>query len=358
MNKKEHASRNQELSNAIISALIGRNLEVTPINFELMYEIISGNNPELRTKFTALGRYPDKADVMELAQQYLPHHFGNSIYEHSAASIQSELGGLEQSLSMGQGSLQEYADAVSRAETRLKRMDPKDTNSIQNELKTIHQATVHQKLKNQEIISSVEKQIESVRALNSEMSDFELAKFINQSTGMGNRRAFNKRMAELYKDKDSQNYSLVYGNIPKFEFLDKIENLKVKEAFLQRFGAFSNAQINQAEASFWLGSPQFCFLFNSSDENEINLILKRINDQISSIFESLTKAIAPGRSAVAVFGCASSYDASHIAELISNAEHALEASLSAPERFVVWFRPNEKGKLAGRGYKIYARDVL
>ena len=142
--KAGQASRKYDFSFHALSVLRRMEIEPIPVNFELMYEIVSGANPELGKQFAALGKQVSKADIEALARKYLPHHFEESLFDKSSTAIQSELNGLQGVLVSSQLSMKDFSNSLGTASDRFSRIDPRDTQTLRNEIEQIKHATDRQ----------------------------------------------------------------------------------------------------------------------------------------------------------------------------------------------------------------------
>jgi diguanylate cyclase len=347
-----------DLSHHAFSILSRLRIEVTPVNFELMYEIVSGNNPELRKRFAELGQNITRSDIEILARQYLPHHFGESIFERSASSVQDELSNFKKLLSGGQDRLSSFSTTLISASDRFSKIDPRDTKSISRELEQISQAAAEQNSATSDMMQSISRQIATIDTLSEEIKEVEASKFLHTSTGLGNRRAFNKRLAELYKAGPvPEGWTLVFGRIFNLEVFERSELLKAKEFLMERLGSQARQQLQGDDAGFWLDNPHLAFLINGVYEDDIRGFTQRLQSHFETQLKTVRRT-APGLPGIYIaFGCASTYTAQNAASMIHNCDAALQNALMAGSGATIFFASAERGG-DGRNYALYGRQEL
>lgn len=324
----------KELYYTVFATLSRLEIEASPVNYELMYEIISGNNPELREKFARLAKPIAEEDLAALARIHLPHHFGKAIHDESADRLRSELTTLKESLLTGQSSLSSYTSMLGQATGRISTVDPRDAKTIQSHLQVIQQMTEAQQSKSTQILESVSTQISTVAAIASDIEEFERTKFTHPVTNLANRRGFNKRLAELYGgERYPEGASLLLCNLLALEPFGAKELLRLREAILERLGSVVSQAVQATDFAAWLERPQIALLIWTSAEAEIQKIADHLKKSCLTAFDS-RQARMPA--VVARFGCSTTYDARTASELVGHAEKALQTATDAANDKVVF----------------------
>ncbi|MCO6188225.1 hypothetical protein [Rhizobium sp. L1K21] len=329
-------------------------LEPNPINFELMHEILSGANPELRARFTKLGRSITQKQLDELAKEFLPHHFGDSIFDKSTTTVRDDLEDLMRSLEQSRRDLDEYATQLSTSSERFRSMDPKDEKAIRLELTGLAALTDQQKLKGQATLGVVSNKLESVRAVAAEVDDVQTAKFTHSASGLGNRRAFNKRMASLFAEGSFPGeYSLIFGKISGFDFLDRADAIKPKEALLARVGKSVSAITTDDDFGGWIDTPHIAILLATAEESEIVRLVGQVANQLQTALKNL-KTQSPFLPLLSIaFGASTTYSAKNAASMIQNTEAALAQAIDKSSLKVVIFGQTTSDMEGGKDYRLY-----
>ncbi|WP_081162541.1 diguanylate cyclase domain-containing protein [Ensifer aridi] len=325
----------KELYYTVFSTLCRLEIDVSPVNYEMMYDIISGNNPELREKFARLNKPISEEDLGALARIYLPHHFANSIHDESANRLQSELTTLKESLLSGQNSLSNYSNMLGQATGKISSADPRDVKTIQSQLQAIRHMTEAQQSASTQILDRVSTQISTVAAIANDVEEFERAKFTHLATNLANRRGFNKKLAELYGgERYPDGVSLLLCNLLALEPFDAKERIKLKEAVLERLGFVVARTVQPTDFAAWLDRPQIGILVGTTAEAEIQKIADHIKKSCLAALDSrqAKMPVVTGR-----FGCSASYDAGTASELVGQAEKALQIATETTSDRVVFF---------------------
>ncbi|MFC0808553.1 diguanylate cyclase domain-containing protein [Ensifer sp. P24N7] len=328
----------KELYHAVFATLTRLEIDASPVNYELMYEIISGNNPELREKFARLSKPIADEELEALTRVYLPHHFGKSIHDESANRLQDELATLKESLLSGQVSLSTYTSMLGQATGKISSVDPRDTRAIQSQLQTIRQITEVQHSANSRILERVSTQISTVAAITEDVEAFERTKFTHLATNLANRRGFNKKLAELYGgDRCPEGASLLLCNLVSFESFEGKELFRLKEAILERLGFIIARAMQASDFAAWLERPQVGILLRTSAEAEIQKMAEHVRRSCLTAFGSRHGRMP---TVAARFGCSTTYDAVTASELVGHAEVALQTATDTASDKVLFFAAN------------------
>ncbi|MEY9199737.1 MULTISPECIES: diguanylate cyclase domain-containing protein [Sinorhizobium] len=349
---KQLALQNRkELFYNVFATLNRLEIDASPVNYELMYEIVSGNNPELREKFARLAKPISEEELDALARTYLPHHFGTSIHDQSANRLQGELTTLKESLLSGQNSLSNYTSMLGQATGKISSADPRDMNTIRSQLRAIRQMTEVQHSASTQILERVSDQLSSVAAITGDVEAFERTKFTHLVTNLANRRGFNKRLAELYGGETCPDgVSLLLCNLLVLDPFEAKELIKIKEAILERLGLAVTRAVQATDFAAWLERPQIGMLVWTTAEAEIQKMADQLRKSCLAAFDS-RQAKMPA--VVARFGCSTTYDASTAAELVGQAEKALQAATDTTGEKVVFFSTG--GTSARKDWMLYRR---
>ncbi|MDH6269898.1 diguanylate cyclase [Rhizobium sp. SG_E_25_P2] len=349
-------SNRQDFAQQVIIQLLRMGLEVTPVSFELMHEVLSGDNPDLRQQFITLGKHVTAEDVERLARNFLPHHFGHSALDSSASLFSEELQGFQDALSNGQEALSAYATVLTQASEQFSRADPRDSIAIRRAIDHVSQATAAQKVATNRMMRSVSERIETVKAIRHTIDQSERAKFTDGPTALGNRRAFNRRLGEIFHgDRGIDGYTLILCRISGLEQFDRPELAKARAYFLARFGGFARKLLKGREGGYWLGQPHLAFIVFGTEESYVAGVTRRLHEAIAEIVGALRHSIATAPVLTGHYGCAASSGAGAPPELLGHAITALETSTLHRDGTPVFYGARAAVSSDSRNYALYGR---
>ncbi len=189
------------LSLKIAHAMDRLGIEGLPRNYELVYDVFTSGNAELVEAFKALG--PDKSQqaLDRLGRSFLPHHFESSILEQQAGRVKEELANVLDMLQEEKASLEGYGQLVSDVMVDLSGQPAPGGAQLMHSMQALDAATRQRQEKTAHALQRVKAQATSIDAVREDMAAGEAQKFTDQLTGLGNRRLFNRELAEIFKAK-------------------------------------------------------------------------------------------------------------------------------------------------------------
>ncbi len=120
-------------------------MEINPVTFELVYEMVSGHNPELKQRFAETGPGMSRADLDALCRQFLPHHFGEAILGTLYRTIRDELDHFQEDLNESRSTLSDFAGTLSTTSRALTGLKSPDIAPIRSQIDMVRSAaSAHQ----------------------------------------------------------------------------------------------------------------------------------------------------------------------------------------------------------------------
>lgn len=331
-------------------------IDINPVTFELFYEMASGHNPELKRRFAALGRAMTRGDLDKLCQEFLPHHYGDTILEKSYRSIRDELTHFQDDLNASKSSLTDFTGALSDTTKVLTKIKSPEIVPLKAQIALVNKAAMAQQEQTGQFIEKVEKRLSAVNSMTDELDEIGRAKFCDPVTGLGNRRAFLKDMAEYYKpDRLPKDFTLVFASYLNFQVFSQPDLARLRNEFLVRMITTNAALVDDIGKGYWLDRPEMAYVIETTDDAEIARFAAQLHDTMAREINVL-RGSAKNLPAIGMtFGCADSYSGSNAGDVIRNAETALADALRHGDGKVVIFgRRDDAAK--GRDYALYGRQ--
>lgn len=328
-------------------------IQPNPANYELLHEILNGNNPVLRDRFMQLGNTPEPAELARLAEEFLPHHFGQALGDRSATAIRTELEQLIGSLSRVQQDFNAYSDAIATATAKIDTADG-DRNAIQSQLKELADATDRQRESSSSFAATVQQKLTAITAVSAELDEAERIKFTHPATGLQNRRSFNKHLADkLGTGKMPEDISIIYAQIGNFRIFETGNLMKIKTQLLARIGALLRKIMPAHVFVGWIETPHIVIITDTTAHSELERLVSIVRSALLPTLEEIHKRLPNYLPLTLSFGACDAYNAFSLADLLEKAEKALiEAEKSAGGRLVI-FEAADKSQAQRHNYSLY-----
>jgi diguanylate cyclase len=329
----QHIAAEKSVGIRVATAMLQMGIEGLPRNYELVYEAYSGANAELTKEFIAIGRVKSQRALDELGRKYLPHHHEESVLSKTSDRMRLQMSTFMNLLEEEKSSLTDYGRIINQASRSISLEGEIDRDKLVNSIRQLSEATEQQASKSVAMAVEARQQAASLDEVRSDIDNFEKMKFVDQLTGLANRRAFNKAVTRIYANAQlPMMCGLGLAEIDSIKQLVSAGEASgsdngTNNRFIRHVGSLLQAANKTGEFVARLDRDRFAFLISSSEEAEIMRVIDALRLGVSS-----KPLISPknGRSlgnATLSVGVAMSTLTDNAARLMHFAEKALAVSV-------------------------------
>ncbi|MBX5195201.1 GGDEF domain-containing protein [Rhizobium sp. NZLR10] len=314
------------------------NVAALPRNYELFHEAIIGLNAGLAQDIAALGSQPQQAMLDELGLKYrLVSHCGLA-GETSRNEASRMLREVAERLTEGL----RHRDAFARAcATILKSVSGNDDQSLAAFISEVDylSASLSTVLSAEmEIGARLQEDIKRLETLERGISAMQSATVADRVTGLPNRIAFNREIADLYQREEGfAGSALIMVDIDNFADLNCTYGTQAGNKLLKKLAGLFRKSVKKNDFVARTEADEFAVLFSNVGMQDAIAIAERLRASVEDnlVFATSDKADR-GRLTISI-GVALSTDAATPGQLQANARVALLAAQSNPRRPVQAF---------------------
>lgn len=254
----------------VATAMYQMGIDGLPRNYELVYEAYSGTNPELTKEFVAIGKTKSQRALDELGKKYLPHQHEETVVAKTNERMRTQMTTFMSLLEEEQSSLADYGKIINEASRNFSADGEMDRDTLTKSIQQLSKATERQASKSEALVAVAAGQASDLESVKSDIDNFERMKFVDQLTGLANRRAFNKAVARVYANAElPMMCGLAYAEIDDFKRISELGDKSFGDHFIRHVGSLMQAANKTGEFVARLDGNKFAFLINSADESEI-----------------------------------------------------------------------------------------
>lgn len=319
------------------------NMECTPANFELVFAVLSGENDELRQKFSQLSKNSTQEELDPLIREYIPHHVEDDIASESIETVGDELNEFIELVQSESNSLEKFDKVINQQTQTLSDPSNVSPEELKSTLSTIKAATQQKMEEAQKVRKAVTAQAKRLDGVAQGLSDFKQQKFMDALTGLPNRRAFNKELLTIYKSERARDCALLVIDIDAHANIKENLGPLIADKFVVHIGAIIEQVCQGNDFIARSGDAQFAALFwNISDQTA-----KSLADKVKVITARTPLLNASNGQPIGNVTISGGICGSNIAittgDLMSRAETALKTSKSKNGNQVTVFEERRTG---------------
>lgn len=311
----------------VATAMYQMGIDGLPRNYELVYEAYSGSNPELTREFVSIGKSKSQRALDELGRKYLPHHHEETHIARTSERMRTQMSTFMSLLEEEKSSLTDYSRIIDEASRSFAPDAKLDKEAMSRSIQQLSKATEKQATKSEAMVAVASEQSAQLDSVKADIENFERMKFVDQLTGLGNRRSFNKAVARVYSNPELPTMcGLGFAEIDDARSYGDLDDKASGEAVIRHVGQLLLAAAETDDIVARLDGNRFAFLISSSDEAEIMRAIDRLRAAASSkTFIHPKTGLKVGKPTLSV-GVAMSTVADGAGQLMGYGEKAMLAS--------------------------------
>lgn len=305
------------------------NVAALPRNYELFHEAIIGLNPGLAQDIAALGPQPQQAMLDELGLKYrLVGHCGLA-GETSRNEASRMLREVAERLAEGLKHKNAFARACGQILKSVSGHEDQSLAAFISELDYLSASLATVLSAEMETAAKLQEDIKALEVLERGISAMQSAAVADKITGLANRIALNRTMAELYeREEGAAGSALIMVDIDNFTDLNGRYGTQAGNKLLKKLASLFRKSIKKNDFVARTEADEFAFLFSNVGMQDAMAIAERLRTSVEdNLVFSTSDTSDPGRLTVSI-GVALSADAASPGQLQANARVALLAAQS------------------------------
>ncbi|KQV84061.1 diguanylate cyclase [Rhizobium sp. Root1220] len=257
-------------------------IEGLPRNYELVFEAMTGNSPDLARELKSLGATKSQKVLDGIGRRYLPHHYEGGLLEARSGQVQQELQSILSLLDEEKTALTRYGTVISQAARVFDSNELPDSSALKQSLKFVSSATHDREAQSAMLASKVVEKSQKLEQVQREAEAANAARFVDPITGLGNRRVFNKEMAKIYERSGLPDLcGIAFAELDTFEVIAGVPNLV--EPVLKKAGELIQSLFGKDDLACRFDRGRFGFVFRTADETEIMRLVDRLRDRLKGV---------------------------------------------------------------------------
>jgi diguanylate cyclase len=314
-----------------LAALMDREkIESLPRNYELVYDVYSGSNPELAREFMALGDVKTQKALDEIGRKHIPHQHEEGVLAKANGVMQSQMSNFLQLIEDESSSLAEFEKIISEASRAMSSDKELDRAAIAKSIDQLSKATERQLRNNKTLGDTATAQNAAIAELKKEMEALEARKWTDPLTGLANRRCFNKTIMGVYQNPGKPApCGLVLAEFDDFRNFNTSGEFPFSSNSLREIARLFSSVNTSRHFMAYLDKGRFAFMPNTGDPEKVVGFVDTLRTAVSAKRPRVTKKDATNAEIKLSFGIAMASSAGNPRELVEFTESALSDSVRA-----------------------------
>lgn len=293
-------AREAEIIGRRVLVFLSKNrLDLTPKNFELVYEVLSGRDRALREAFVALPKPVSQAALSLLAHQFMPER---PMLATLRSSSQEALQGLDEFRKALEGGIVRVVEAQEDGNDRLAALDGQLRQCV-DALRAVSR-----------LVTPEPPEVAGQEHLTAQLA-----------FGLPGYAALEERLEALFGEGvPDDGVSLMLCRIDGLEPLSRSGLAKVGDYMKNTLARFTHRLIDRSDTAYWTETDELSLLIGASSEVYLSQLSEKIGRVVADAEAIARRSIASMPKLACHFGCARTHRPVPVAQLYGAARQSLQ----------------------------------
>lgn len=349
------AKQGNDMAENVVATLRQMGVVGLPRNYEIFYEALSGSNPRLSLEVLALGQRPTQEQLDTISRKYFAPSNSQSIVEQAREIIARELEEVAAILRKERSHLERYGEILDQTSDGLTSRHTLTRDLLQKiavAMSTATAATIDQGKHAAEALGEKSAELESLK---SKLEEYKRLADTDPLTHIWNRRAFDKKIAELYDSQRSILFNgLILADIDWFKEINDRHGHPAGDKILQMLADIFRSSTREDMFVARTGGEEFAIIVEGSTEQSAFELADNIRLLIEQTrFSGGQSGVDCGPVTVSMGICMAA-EANSADDLYAKADRALYRSKLDGRNRVT--RSSSLREVSGKNWQLYRKD--
>jgi len=345
-----------DLASMIVARMRQMGVTGLPRNYEIFYAVETATNADLCQEFSQLGERPTQQALDELSQKYFTSNNRDQIVQTAQDQVSANTSEILALMEREQTSIEKFCTILDKTAGGLDGPSALSRDVLQKVVGIMAAAT-HSTLEQGRTISkAMQEKTAELEAMKTKLARYKRLAETDPLTRVWNRRAFDRRMAEIYNDgREVMFNALILADIDGFKAFNDRHGHPVGDKVLQMVAHLISQKVGQNGFVARTGGEEFAIVVDGKSENGVFELAEFARTAIAQAeFAVGPTAQQFGPISISLGVCMAA-EASDAEDLYAKADRALYASKSAGRNRTSLFSKLPKGGFA-KNWLLYKGD--
>ncbi|MCT8998379.1 GGDEF domain-containing protein [Chelativorans intermedius] len=336
-----------DIATAVTQSMRRMGVAGLPRNYEIFYEVLTGSNRELCEAFAALGERPTQAALDGLSRKYFAQSSRQEFVENAHDQISARAGEIVALIGRERSSLEKFGLILDQTTDGLgsrQEISRELLQKIVGIMAAATQTTLDQARQISRAMAEKSAELEKVKA---KLAQYKRLAETDPLTGIWNRRAFDRKLAEVYSDRRSVMFhALVLADIDGFKAFNDRHGHPVGDRILQMVAQMIDSTSGAAAFVARTGGEEFAIVLDGLSQDAAARVAEDVRNAIAAADFAIGPSSCTYGPITVSLGLCMASEAADADDLYAKADRALYASKVGGRNRLTRFSALSGGKLS------------
>lgn len=327
-----------------------------PRNYEIYYEAYAVSNESLRVALSKLGPRPSQEDLDQLSRDFFTLHNRQGIVETAHDRITDKIEEVMALLTRERNSLEKYGTILDRTSAGLSGRQVLSVDILRKIVGIMAVATDSTIEQGKQIASSIADTSAELEEVKTKLIEYKKLADTDPLTQLWNRRAFDRAMADIYKDAKGQLFgALIVADIDRFKDFNDRYGHPVGDKVLQHLARVLRSCSTSNMMVARTGGEEFGIIVEGLSEEATVALADEVRVAVEKALFGNGAGLDAHDSITISMGVCMASEASDADDLYAKADRALYASKNAGRNRVTKYPVPDKS-LQRKNWMLYRTE--
>ncbi|MGE0499387.1 MAG: GGDEF domain-containing protein [Rhizobiaceae bacterium] len=350
------SEKSTDIATTIAATLRQMGIVGLPRNYEIFYEALTGSNHELSLEVVSLPSRPTQQQLDLIGQKYFAQNHGHGIVEQAREIVARELEDIASLLRNERNHIEKYGKMLDQTADGLSARNVINKELLQKIVGVMSVATSSTLDHGKQVVATLGDKSAELENVKSKLEEYKKLADTDPLTHIWNRRAFDKRIANIYNDAKGVMFNaLILADIDRFKEINDRYGHPVGDKIIQVIAGVFRSSIRDDMFVARTGGEEFALVIEGGSEESTFQLAESIRASIERMpFVNKQTGLNYGQITVSMGVCMAA-EADGAEDLYAKADRALYRSKVTGRNRVTKYSAIP-GIKPGKNWLIYNKD--
>ena len=319
--------RNGDIGTTVVATMRQLGVVALPRNYEIFYEALTGSNHELSLAGVSLSKRPSQEELDDIGRRFFTQNHSQSIVENAREIVARELEEVAQILRTERTHIEKYGRILDETSAGLNNRGVITRELLDKIVGVVQVATTSTLEHGKQVATTLGDRSAELESVKSKLEEYKKLADTDPLTQIWNRRAFDRRLTEVYASKSGVMFSaLILVDIDRFKDINDRYGHPVGDKIIQIVASIFRGTVREDMFVARTGGEEFALIVEGRTDAAAFDLAERIRQTIENTpFVNNQNGVRYGTVTVSMGICMAS-EADSPDDLYAKADRALYRS--------------------------------
>ena len=261
------SEKSNDIAMSVVTTMRQMGVMGLPRNYEIFYEALTGSNHDLTMEVVSLSSRPSQEELDRIGRKYFAQNHEHAIVATARETLAKELEDVARLLRSERSHIEKYGEVLSETSEGLTSRHTMSRELLQRIVGVMSVATTSTIDHGKQVATTLSEKSAELESVKSALEKYKILADTDPLTHIWNRRAFDRRIAEVYNDRKGVMFgALVLADIDRFKEINDRFGHPVGDKIIQLVAEILRGNLHSDMFVARTGGEEFALILEGASE--------------------------------------------------------------------------------------------